>query len=96
MANKFMSATRKLPYMFKEPDEDILQPKQLAYFQDYINGLESRLYSGTWLSSREYASLSVFPQTVGIETQLRVVIAAVASNLFPNEMRNHRLFVSRR
>ena len=55
--NKFKSATRKLPYMFKEPDEDILQPEQLAYFQDYINGLESRLYSGRWLSSREYASL---------------------------------------
>ena len=55
--NKFKSATRNLPYMFKEPDEEVLQPEQLNYFKNYINDLESKLYSDTWLSHRDYASL---------------------------------------
>lgn len=55
--NKFKSATKNLPYMFKEPDEEVLQPEQLTYFQNYINDLESKLYSDTWLSPRDYAPL---------------------------------------
>ena len=55
--NKFKSATRNLPYMFKEPDEEVLQPEQLTYLRNYINDLESKLYADTWLSHRDYASL---------------------------------------
>lgn len=54
--NKFYSGTRNLPYMFKEPDEDVLQPEQLSYFQNYINTMESYLYSENWLDNREYAN----------------------------------------
>ena len=52
--NKFKSAQRGLPYMFKSPDEDVLQPEQLAYFQDYINQLEASLYSDDWLEKQKY------------------------------------------
>ena len=55
--NKFKSANNDLPYMFKEPDEDVLQAEQFAYFQNYINDLESKLYSDTWLSTRDYVSM---------------------------------------
>ena len=53
--NKFKSATKQLPYMFKEPDEEVLQPEQLNYFEGYINAMESYLYNDNWLINREYA-----------------------------------------
>jgi len=53
--NKFHSGTRYLPYMFKEPDEDVLQPQQIEYLQNYINTMESYLYADNWLDNREYA-----------------------------------------
>lgn len=52
--NKFKSAIRNLPYMFKEPDEDVLQPVQLAYFEGYINDMESAMYAEDWLDKRSY------------------------------------------
>ena len=52
--NKFKSSVRNLPYMFKEPDEEVLQPQQLAYFQNYINEMETSMYSENWLQNREY------------------------------------------
>ena len=54
--NKFKSGTKDLPYMFKSPDEEVLQPQQLEYFQNYINTMESLLYADNWLESREYAN----------------------------------------
>lgn len=54
--NKFKSSTKDLPYMFKSPDEEVLQPQQLEYFQNYINTMESLLYADNWLESREYAN----------------------------------------
>lgn len=53
--NKFHSSTRNLPFMFKEPDEDVLQPEQLAFFQNYVNEMEGYLYADDWLVNREYA-----------------------------------------
>ena len=53
--NKFYSGTKNLPYMFKEPDEEVLQPEQLSYFENYINTMESYLYADNWLDNREYA-----------------------------------------
>ena len=53
--NKFKPTISNLPYMFKEPDEEVLQPAQLEYFQNYINEMEEKLYADDWLSNREYA-----------------------------------------
>ena len=53
--NKFKSKYKRLPYMFKEPDEDVLQPEQMAYFRSYIDSLEKHLYADDWLNKREYA-----------------------------------------
>ena len=54
--NKFKSATKNLPYMFKEPDEETLQQEQLTYFQDYINEMEAKMYADDWLTTRDYAT----------------------------------------
>ena len=43
--NKFKSQIRELPYMFKEPDEDVLTAEQFAYMQDYVNDFENALYN---------------------------------------------------
>lgn len=53
--NKFRSATRSLPYMIKEPDEEVLQPAQFSYIRDYIDTMEKKLYAKDWLATREYA-----------------------------------------
>lgn len=53
--NKFKSEYRDLPYMFKDPDEDVLQPEQFEYLKNYVDSLESHLYSVDWLKNREYA-----------------------------------------
>ena len=36
--NKFYSATRNLPYMFKEPDEDVLQPVRGPLIDEVSHG----------------------------------------------------------
>ena len=53
--NKFHSAIANMPYQFQEPDEDVLQPEQMAWFEGYINEMESNLYAKDWLANREYA-----------------------------------------
>ena len=61
--NKFKSSIRQLPYMFKNPDEDVLQPEQFKYFQDYVNAFETALYKDDWLESgdfRDYIDYSSF------------------------------------
>ena len=52
--NKFKSAYRELPYMFKDPDEDVLQPAQMEYLKNYVNSMERDLYAENWLENREY------------------------------------------
>lgn len=54
--NKFKSSVRELPYMFKDPDEDVLQPAQFAFFEQYINSMETELYDDKWLETRNYAA----------------------------------------
>lgn len=54
--NKFKSSIKKLPYMFKEPDEDVLNSQQFAYMQNYVNKLEEVLYSDIAFAAREYAN----------------------------------------
>lgn len=52
--NKFKSSVRNLPYMIKEPDEDVLNAAQLNYIQNYINTLETALYDDSRFASGEY------------------------------------------
>ena len=54
--NKFKTAICDLPVMFKEPEEDVLQPKQFEYIQNYINSFEQALYSEDFAKTREYVS----------------------------------------
>ena len=55
--NKFKSAICDLPVMLKEPEEDVLQPKQFEYIQNYINSIEQLLYSDDFTKSDSYKSL---------------------------------------
>lgn len=52
--NKFKSSIKNLPYMFKEPDEDVLNTQQFEYMQNYINTLETTLYDDNLFSTRAY------------------------------------------
>lgn len=53
--NKFNSPLYKLPYMFKEPDEDVMQDAQYDYMWNYVSTLESSLYEDVRFGAREYA-----------------------------------------
>ena len=50
---KFKASISGLPFMLKNPDKNV-HPKQMAYFQDYINEVEHCLYSDESLASEEY------------------------------------------
>ncbi len=43
--NKFKSSIKNLPYMFKEPDEDVLTADMLNYMQNYVNTMEDYLFN---------------------------------------------------
>lgn len=43
--NKFKSSIKNFPYMFKEPDEDILTQDMFNYVKTYINTFEDYLYN---------------------------------------------------
>ncbi|MBR5634880.1 MAG: CotH kinase family protein [Prevotella sp.] len=53
----FRSAKQNLPYMFKEPDDELLNEPKLAYMQQFINDLEATLYKSDWLAQRDYAEM---------------------------------------
>lgn len=53
--NKFKSSIKGLPYMFKEPDEDVLNSQQFKYMQNYVNKLEEVLYDDMAFAARKYA-----------------------------------------
>lgn len=53
--NKFKSAVKKLPYMFKEPDEEILNDAQFSFMRDYVNRFETALYDDEEFANRTYA-----------------------------------------
>jgi CotH protein. len=55
--NKFKSEIRDLPVMLKEPEEDVLQPQQFEYIQNYINSIEQLFYSKDFALSDSYKSL---------------------------------------
>ena len=53
--NKFRSETSNLPVMVKEPDEDDLTDGQFTFVEDYVNRIDSLLYSSDFSTTREYA-----------------------------------------
>ncbi|MBR4160170.1 MAG: CotH kinase family protein [Bacteroidaceae bacterium] len=53
--NKFKSPIKGLPYMFKEPDEDVLGEEQYNYMWHYVGTLEAALYDDIRFMTREYA-----------------------------------------
>lgn len=59
-AFKFKSAIKNLPYMFKDPDEDI-SDAMFNYMQTYVNTMENELYNnfeaGVW---KEYLDINSF------------------------------------
>lgn len=50
---KFKSATKSLPWMFKDPDE--VNDQQFAYMQQFVNDMEDALYDDTKFANREFA-----------------------------------------
>lgn len=42
--NKFHSPVRNMPFMIKEPDEDVLTTEQFAYIQNHVTEIENALY----------------------------------------------------
>ena len=59
-AFKFKSSVKNLPYMFKDPDEDI-SDAMLNYMQSYVNTIEDELYNnfetGVW---KGYLDINTF------------------------------------
>ena len=52
--NKFRSKYFKLPFQFKEPDEESLSPAAKQYMTDYVNNLEAILKDNDRLLNHEY------------------------------------------
>ena len=52
--NKFRTKVRDLPCNIKYPDDDDIQPQQLAYIEQYVNQLEDELYKFNAFSTRNY------------------------------------------
>ena len=50
---KFKSSVRNLPYMFKDPDEDITD-EQFEFVKNYVNNLEAALYDDERFAAGEY------------------------------------------
>lgn len=50
--NKFKSAIRQLPYMFKDPDE--VNEYHITYMQNYVNTMEASLYNDEELAAGKF------------------------------------------
>ena len=51
-ANRFYSEIRKLPYMFKDPDD--VNGSQFKFIMDYVNDMEASLYDDARFEAGEY------------------------------------------
>jgi hypothetical protein len=72
--NKFRSPLKNLPYNFKSPDEEVLQPEQFAYMSGFIESLETALYddeafaTGAWevyLDAETWADMFLVQEIAG-------------------------------
>lgn len=52
--NKFKSARRNFPWMFKDPDE--VNSAQFTYLQNYVNAMEDALYDDAKFVAREFTN----------------------------------------
>lgn len=52
--NKFKSETSGLPVMIKEPDEDDLTTAQFNFIQEFINGVDKKIYTSDFADKRDY------------------------------------------
>lgn len=52
--NKFKSQYRGFPYMFQEPDEEVLNQEMFTYLQNYINSMEETLYTPEKFTAGEF------------------------------------------
>ena len=53
-AHKFRSAVYRLPYQFREPDDDVLTERQFYYMADYVESLERSLANDKALRAGDY------------------------------------------
>lgn len=89
--NKFRSSLKDLPYNFKSPDEDVLQPEQFAYMSAYIDSLETALYdeekftAGAW---KEYLDAETWADVFFVQE--------LAGNWEPNHPKSFYVQKSRR
>lgn len=60
--NKFYSPIRNMPFMIKEPDEEVLGTEQFAYIQNHVTEIENILYgaNSTTEGYLEYIDLDSF------------------------------------
>lgn len=52
--NKFKSQIKNFPYMFKEPDEEVLNQEMFTYVQNYVNAMEESLYTPEKFTAGEF------------------------------------------
>lgn len=52
--NKFKSQIKNFPYMFKEPDEEVLNQEMFTYIQNYVNAMEESLYTPEKFTAGEF------------------------------------------
>lgn len=52
--NKFKSARKDLPWMFKDPDD--VNSTQFTYMQNYVNAMEDALYDDAKFAAREFTN----------------------------------------
>lgn len=58
--NTFVSEIYKLPFNFKNPDEDVLVTEQKAYMEEYIKNLETALKAHNFETVYEYLDINSF------------------------------------
>lgn len=57
---EFNTAVRNYPVNIKEPDEDVIQPEQIAYLSDYFSKFENILINGKKGDYRDYIDIDSF------------------------------------
>lgn len=80
--NKFRSKVWNFPVMIKEPDEEVLQPTQFDYIEDYVNRIEYLLYEDeTFPTNREYTSM--IDETSFIDWWIVMELTGITEPAFP-------------
>lgn len=90
--NKFKTEILQFPVMFKEPDEDVLVPEQLAYVQNYFNGIELMLTASPMdLSYREKLDLDSFAEYLLVKEIVFNGETSIPRSVYMHKDRNGKL-----